>query len=265
MRAKKIITFLCMCAVIATTYNMQVSVAAESTTYGSTSSDLSYYGFSVDAATYNKTCTAVKSTQNLYSTSSGDKVIFQTSRVFICREKGTYNDVVLTHVEIVPQKYTGKNKLGINTKYRAYPESLTVSCTFPSWVEYKTSSPKTQAVKESYSLEASISGKELGVTGSMNVDVEALTIKNQSNQGSNLFKIFYDFKPGFWGYSSLLEDYLYNTTEHIGLTAVTSKDKNYTFTMKFVTNTAYTYGAIIYNGDECTKLSESRTIKTNFK
>ncbi len=62
----------------------------------------------------------------------------------------------------------------------------------------------------------------------------------------------------------MLKDYLYNTTEHIGLAAVSSTTKNYTFTMKFVTNEGYTKGIYIYNGDYCTKLSQSRALKTNF-
>ncbi len=262
MKVKSIIAFLCMCVFVSA---IKVSAEAESTSYGNTSTDLSYYGFSVDTATYNKTCTAVKYTNYLYVTANGNRIINQTTRVYICREKGTYRDVILTHVELAPKTYTSKNSLGINTKYKAYPESLTVSCTFPSRVEYKTSAPKTKEVTESYSLGAEVSGESLAVSGSMEIEEPALTIKNRSDQGTNSFKIIYDFDPGWWGYSSLLEDYLHNTTEHIGLVAVTSKDKNYSFKMSFVTNTGYTKGIYIYNGSECTKLSQSRTIKTNFK
>ena len=84
MKIKKIFALLCASVVIATTSS--VPTFAESTSYGNTT-DLSPYGFVIDSSTYNKTCTAVKSTSYLYSTSSGNHVIDQTTRIFICREK----------------------------------------------------------------------------------------------------------------------------------------------------------------------------------
>ena len=160
-------------------------------------------------------------------------------------KKNTYHDVILTHVELVPYKYKGRNQFNKVTTYKAYPESLTVSCTFPSKVEYCTSSPKSQSVSSKYSLGVAVEGKTVGVSGGMEIEEPALTIKNQSSEGSNMYKLFYDFDPGLTGYSDKLEDYLQTTTEHIGYTSVNSSSKNYSFTMKFVTNTGYTWGIYI--------------------
>lgn len=249
------ITFLCM---------IPQSVKAASKTDSKT---LAGFGFTVDSKTYTKT-SSVKSFYNtLYVDGTSKEILTMTTRVFACRQKGTYKDVILTWTEVDPEKFTDKNKLGIKTSYKAYPESLTVNSTLPSSVEYLTSAPKSQAVSSKYSVGASAAvseqGINAGVSGSVDIEIDALTLKNQSSSGKNKFKVVYDYKPGLTTLSKNF-DYLRSTTEQIGIVYVKSSKKNYSFTMNFTANVGYTCGPFIYNGSHCEKLKQSRTITTSF-
>lgn len=184
---KKSIALLCICVILATNFNYDI-MAAESTSYGNTSSDLSDYGFVVDKTVYNKTCTAVLQSRSILS--NGRPIFTQNTRVYICREKNTYNDVILTFAELVPKAYTSNGD-----EYRSYPESLTVSCQFvnnSAGAEYKTSSPKTQTVSSSYSIGCSASiGNNVGISGNVTINGQknVLVIKNLSNSGINKFEL----------------------------------------------------------------------------
>lgn len=249
------ITFLCM---------IPQSVKAASKTDSKT---LAGFGFTVDSKTYTKTSSCKMYSNYLFVDDESNRVITMTTRVWVCRQKGTYKDVILTWTELDPESYKNKNKLGIKTKYKAYPESLTVNSTFPSSVEYLTSAPKSQAVSSKYSVGANAAvsdqGINAGVSGSVDIEIDALTLKNQSSSGKNKFKVVYDYKPGLTTLSKNF-DYLRSTTEQIGSVYVKSDKKNYTFTMNFTANVGYTCGPFIYNGSHCEKLKQSRTITTNF-
>lgn len=144
---------------------------------------------------------------------------------------------------------------------------LEVSCAFPSKVEYRTCSPKTQTVSESYSVGASVSGGSsgisAGVSGSMNLEVNALKIRSYSDNGENSFRITYDYQPGFTAYSANMVDYCATTTEQIGCAYVTSSVKNYSFTMDFTTEAGFAWG-IFYSGALTYSMGMSRTIQTGF-
>lgn len=265
--------FVAMCLVVVLCITTASTVKAEtfsstSSTTAKTTTSLSGYGFTIDDTIYTKMCAAGKIYLRTTETTYGTTIITMSTRVWILREANTYNDVILTWTEIAPKTYYSNNNVGVKTAYQAYPESLKVSCNFPSTVEYCTSTPKTQTVSESYSVGAEVGassdGISGGISGSMNIEVDALKIKNQSDSGTNLFQVLYDYQPGLTAYSTNMVDYCAVTTEQIGTTYVESSLKNYSFTMNFRLNTGYTWGVYIYNGDNCFANTLSRTISTGF-
>lgn len=261
-KIKIIFSLLCVCVIVVSTVETEV-LAAKSICSYTNKTILSDYGFIVDSSIYTKTCSASKVVQYMYSVASGDRVIEQTTRVFICRQKNTYNDIILTHIELAPKSYRpGKN--WFLPEHRAYPESLVVHCFFPKEISYRTSTPKTKNVNTTYTIGASADTKTVGVTGSVSVEKGSVVIKNQSSSVDKNFKILYDFQPGVTSLSQALNDYLFHTTEHISTCSISSSVKNYTLNFNYATNVGYVFWGTVYNGPFCNKMSGTRSITTTF-
>ena len=263
-KIKRTIALLSICAMVVGTARMEV-LAAEPAILGNITSEVTNLGFVIDTATYNKMCTTVLETRRSYC--DGKKMFTQNTRVYICREKNTYNDVILNYVELVPGTYK-TNK----TTYKSYPESLTVSCKFVNndvGVQLQTSYPKSSGGKtKRYSLASTASLTGVGITGTVNLEKNALVVRNYSNSApdENIFKLVYDFQPGIHGYDSYFTDYLQTTTEHLSKVCVKAKKKNYGFCMKFSTNVAKTDGIFILNSsNEMHTIKNERAIFTNFE
>ena len=275
-KIKKIFALLCVCVMVVSTVETEVR-AAEYTQQENTSALVDTLGFVIDRVTFNKTCTAQKTTVKIIDSTNGKKqdAYVQASRVYICREKGTYNDIILTWAQLSPMKYT----LGNYTCY-TYPESLTVSCNFINnniGVEVIGHSPVTQVVSQTYTVGGSFGGNlgingngsiTGGITGSISASVSktepVLKIKDYSVD--NTYKVVYDFQPGKKVSDDFFQDYLLTTTHHIGTVSVKAKAKNYGFCMKFSSNTGHIQGNKIYNSaSDCTRITAERSIVTMFE
>jgi hypothetical protein len=261
-------TFLVLICVIPIYFSNTVNAA--SLTSGTT---LSAYGFSVNSKNYKYTHTLAKYSNTLIDGGTGQDMISMTTRVWVCREtNSTYDDAILTWTEIEPLAYQGYDLWGYTVDYMAYPESLTVSASFPTGVEYLTSAPKSQTVATTYSIGVEAAGSggaagggfSAGVSGSQSVTRDCLVISNKSSSTNNAFKVFYDYKPGLF-YSTDKFSYIGSTSEQIGTAFVHSTKKNYTFTVNFSLNTAYTNYMILCNmPGHCAILAQARTITTTF-
>lgn len=268
---KKAFAIICTCVMVIVTISSE-AMAAEYVKEENTShraGELGSYGFVIDSATYNKICRGVRTTIILNDVTNGKRqeMYRQECRVYICREKGTYNDYILTVARLCSGKYTWGGM-----ECHGYPESLTVSCNFPTQksigVEMHGTTPTGDYVSESYSVGASLGatseGIETGVEGSVSVERGVLDILDCSY--GNTYKVVYDFQPGATAKDRFFTKYLHTSKTHIGTVCLTANSKNYGFCMKFSSNVATTRGLKVYNSAKnCTRITDERAIVTCFK
>lgn len=275
-KIKRIIALLSICAMVVGTARMEV-LAAEYAKEKNTSALVETLGFTIDRVTFNKTCVAEKTTVRVNDCTNGGKqeAYVQASRVYICREKGTYNDIILTWAQLSPKKYYISNK----TCY-LYPESLTVSCNFINnniGVEVVGHSPTTQVVSKTYSVGGAIGGNvgfngngniSGGITGTISASVSTTepVLKIKDYSVDNTYKVVYDFQPGKKVNDKFFKDYLLTTTSHIGTVSVEARAKNYGFCMKFSSNLGRIEGTKIRNSaSDCLRITDERSIVTMFE
>ncbi len=254
MKSKKLLKFvkkgicfmLVMSMVYMTASEMMVTNAAD---YSATSN----HGFEIGEATNEEPYWYRKKSELHYT----DRFLAYKAFVYVgysthkgsvnVEGKKTYHDDIMVKVELVPQKFTTYNQLGIKCTYQGYPEYYSVNHTLKN--DIVAYSPKRTVPSNSYSISINAgSDKKVGISGTINnITEDALEVSVSKDEKTATFKYNYVASFASQFKNNKLFKYCSGTTEQLNsITVSRTKNKKYNDTITTYGTAGYQYGIYVW-------------------